>query len=125
MQKSIEKQRSVSYIEYRIRLVKQAIKENIKSRPDTTQNYLVRIDFTEVKSSAREKINEWLVILGKTLTDIAKSTLNNIVKEIGIYHEALQKEMNAIEPIKQLLNVIADIKNKSMDMELRIGEAQE
>jgi hypothetical protein len=33
--------------------------------------------------------------------------------------------MNAIEPIKQLLNVIADIKNKSMDMELRIGEAQE
>ncbi len=121
MQKSIEKQRSVSYIEYRIRLVKQAIKENIKSRPDTTQNYLVRIDFTEVKSSAREKINEWLVILGKTLTDIAKSTLNNIVKEIGIYHEALQKEMNAIEPIKQLLNVIADIKNKSMDMELRIG----
>ena len=31
--------------------------------------------------------------------------------------------MNAIEPIKQLLNVIADIKNKSMDMELKIIEA--
>lgn len=33
--------------------------------------------------------------------------------------------MNAIEPIKQLLNVIAEIKNKSMDMELKIVEAQE
>jgi len=31
--------------------------------------------------------------------------------------------MNAIEPIKQLLNVIAEIKNKSMDMELMIVEA--
>jgi hypothetical protein len=31
--------------------------------------------------------------------------------------------MNAIEPIKQLLNVIAEIKNKSMDMELKIVEA--
>ena len=33
--------------------------------------------------------------------------------------------MNAIEPIKQLLNVIAEIKKKSMDMELKIVEAQE
>ena len=33
--------------------------------------------------------------------------------------------MTNIELIKNLLNVIAEIKNKSMDMELKIVEAQE
>jgi len=123
MQKQIEKMRSVSYIEYRIRLVKQQIKENIKTRSDFNQNYIISINFSEVKQSAKEKVCEWLVVLGKTLTDISKQTLTNIIKEIKNYGEQLQKEMNAIEPIKQLLNVIAEIKNKSMDMELKIVEA--
>jgi hypothetical protein len=33
--------------------------------------------------------------------------------------------MGAIEQLKQLLNVISEIKNKSMDMEFRIVEVQE
>jgi len=123
MQKQIEKMRSVSYIEYRIRLVKQQIKENIKTRSDFNQNYIISINFSEVKQSAKDKVGEWLIVLGKTLTDISKQTLTNIIKEIKNYGEQLQKEMNAIEPIKQLLNVIAEIKNKSMDMELKIVEA--
>jgi len=89
MQKQIEKMRSVSYIEYRIRLVKQQIKENIKTRSDFNQNYIISINFSEVKLSAKEKVGEWLVVLGKTLTDISKSTLSNIIKEIKSYGEQL------------------------------------
>lgn len=33
--------------------------------------------------------------------------------------------MGAIEQLKSLLNVITEIKNKSMDMEFRIVEVQE
>jgi len=33
--------------------------------------------------------------------------------------------MRGIEQLKQLLNVISEIKNKSMDMEFRIVEVQE
>ena len=72
MQKQIEKMRSVSYIEYRIRLVKVQIKENIKTRRDFNQNYIISINFSGVKQSAKEKVGEWLVVLGKTLTDISK-----------------------------------------------------
>jgi hypothetical protein len=72
MQKQIEKMRSVSYIEYRIRLVKVQIKENIKTRSDFNQNYIISINFSGVKQSAKEKVGEWLVVLGKTLTDISK-----------------------------------------------------
>lgn len=33
--------------------------------------------------------------------------------------------MGGIDSLKHLLNVISDIKNKSMDMEFRINEVQE
>jgi hypothetical protein len=45
------------------------------------------------------------------------------MKEIKNYHEQLGKDMTGIDQIKALLNVIAEIKNKSMDMELKIVEA--
>ena len=47
----------------------------------------MEIDFCDVKIGAREKVGEWLIILGKTLTDIAKQSLTNIQKEIKVYGE--------------------------------------
>jgi len=70
-----------------------------------------------------DKIGEWWNVLGKILADIAKQTLTTIVKEIKNYEDLLQKPMDGIELIKALLNVIAEIKNYSMDMELKIVEA--
>ena len=70
-------------------------------------------------------MGEWWNVLGKILADIAKQTLSTIVKEIKTYQDLLQKPMDGIELIKALLNVIAEIKNTSMDMELKIVEAQE
>lgn len=76
-------------------------------------------------SNALDKVGEWWNVLGKILADIAKQTLTAIVKEIKTYQDLLQKPMDGIELIKALLNVIAEIKNTSMDMELKIVEAQE
>jgi hypothetical protein len=48
------------------------------------------------------------------------------VKDITInYEEELKIEASNIDPIKKLLNVIAEIRNRSMDMELKISEVQE
>lgn len=47
------------------------------------------------------------------------------MKDTQDYEKALKGEMGDIDQLKQLLNVISDIKNKSMDMELRILEVQE
>ena len=41
------------------------------------------------------------------------------------YEEELKIEASNIDPIKKLLNVIAEIRNRSMDMELKISEVQE
>jgi hypothetical protein len=48
--------------------------------------------------------------------------LNNIVKDINEYERQLKTEVHGIDGLKQVLNVISEIKNTSMDMEFRINE---
>jgi len=63
--------------------------------------------------------------MGVILTTLAKNDLTSITKEIQKFDEDLQRDHTTIEEIKNLLEVIAKIRKTSMDMELRIGEAQE
>ena len=125
MQKHAEKSHSVTVIEKRLLILKKLKKQNIKQKPTHYQNSIVNVDYTDVYSNALDKVGEWWNVLGKILADIAKQTLSAIVKEIKTYQDLLQKPMDGIELIKALLNVIAEIKNTSMDMELKIVEAQE
>ena len=59
------------------------------------------------------------------LTDIAKKELQRVKDITTGYEEELKIEASNIDPIKKLLNVIAEIRNRSMDMELKISEVQE
>lgn len=56
---------------------------------------------------------------------IATKELKQIMAETVNYNKALNTDMNAIEMLRALLQVINEIKNKSMDMEFRILEVQE
>ena len=76
-------------------------------------------------ASALDRINDWWSALGKILADIAKNTLTGIMKEIKNYQDFLAVSKEGIDLFKALLNKVAEIKNISMDMELKIGEAQE
>jgi len=125
MQKQAEKSHSVSVIEKRLLILKKLKKQNIKLKPTHYQNSIVDVDYTDVHSNALEKIGEWWNVLGKILADIAKGTLTAIIKEIKGYQEFLAVSKEGIELFKALLNKVAEIKNISMDMELKIGEAQE
>lgn len=59
------------------------------------------------------------------MKQIATKELKAIIRDTEDYEKALKGEMGAIEQLKALLNVISEIKNKSMDMEFRIVEVQE
>ena len=63
--------------------------------------------------------------MGGSLKTIAAKELKSIKTDIDNYEKALGGEMGAIEQLKSLLNIITEIKNKSMDMEFRIVEVQE
>ena len=97
----------------------------IKNKQAYVQNYLVMVDYSEVISNAIDQVSVWFDSLGKILTDIARRELSWVMNETKKYEEKLAKDMAGIEQIKELLNVINEIRNKSMDMELKINEVLE
>jgi hypothetical protein len=66
---------------------------------------------------------DFLKKLGEFLTNLAKTDLARIKEIIREHNEQLNKDMQSIDEIKNLLESIAKIRNKSMDMELKIAEA--
>jgi len=70
-------------------------------------------------------VGVWLELLGNSLKEIATKSLNFIIRDTNEYKKQLGAEMGGIDSLKHLLNVISEIKNKSMDMEFRINEVQE
>lgn len=60
--------------------------------------------------------------LGDSLKGMAAKELKAIMNDTANYNKALNGEMGAIDQLKSLLNVISEIKNKSMEMEFRIVE---
>lgn len=67
----------------------------------------------------------WLDALGKVLSDIAIRDLVAVINETQAYDEKLKSDVQGIDTIKNLLNVINDIRKNSMDMELKISEVVE
>lgn len=124
LQKQIDKSQSTQDIEKKILVFNHYRDLNLQNDSEQ-QNYFVLIDNSEVKESTIQQVGEWLQILGESLKAIATKELKAIMTETANYDKALRGEMGAIEQLKQLLNVISEIKNKSMDMEFRIVEVQE
>jgi dynein heavy chain len=59
------------------------------------------------------------------LKEIASKELTFIIRDTLEYQRQLSPDIGNIESLKALLNIITEIKNKSMDMEFRINEVQE
>jgi len=85
----------------------------------------VLVDYQSVVTDAYDKVQEWLNALGKVLQDIAIRELQEVIKETEMYEKQLQTDVQTIDTIKNLLNVINDIRKNSMDMELKIAEVIE
>lgn len=84
---------------------------------------MIYVDYTHVKASLTETVNEFLKKLGDYLTNLAKNDLAKIKEIIKEFNEQLNRDTSSIDEIKNLLDSIAKIRNKSMDMELKIAEA--
>ena len=100
-------------------------KLNIKSKQVQIQNFLVLVDYSAVVSNAYQQVQQWLDALGKVLSDIAIRDLQQVITETQQYEEKLKSDVQTIDTIKNLLNVINEIRKNSMDMELRIAEVVE
>jgi dynein heavy chain len=56
---------------------------------------------------------------------MGEKELSAIKKEIDDYKEKLKENPSKIEALKEMLNIVSDIKNSSMRMEFRIADVVE
>ena len=125
MARTYEKSGSVRDIENRIMRFKLFKRLNIKTKQPQVQNFLVLVDYQAVVSNAYAQVQLWLDALGKVLSDVAVRDLQAVIHDTQVYEEKLKSDVQTIDTIKNLLNVINDIRKNSMDMELRILEVVE
>jgi dynein heavy chain len=102
-----------------------ALRDQTDKQDRTIRNYFVLIDNSEIKNATIEMIDKWLEMLGESLKSIASQQLAAIMDQTEGYNKELIKEIHAKETLQELLEVIAGIKNISMEMEFRITEVQE
>lgn len=121
IQKQMEKEQSTYKIEALIANFKK-MKNEIEILPNQTTSAFIIVDYTQVKLAAYEKIDEWLQMLSKILNDMAFKEYTFINREIIDYTNALDDDPSSIDLLKKILNVITEIKDKSMEMEFRIAD---
>jgi len=121
IQKQMEKEQSTYKIEALIANFKK-MKNEIEILPNQTTSAFIIVDYTQVKLAAYEKIDEWLQMLSKILNDMAFKEYTFINWEIIDYTNALDDDPSSIDLLKKILNVITEIKDKSMEMEFRIAD---
>jgi dynein heavy chain len=124
IQKQLEKSQNTADIERMIVSFK-SLKQTYIAQSNEQQNYFVLVDNSEVKQASIDKVDDWLECLGDILKRMATADLKQIIKETQDYERDMKGEMGDMKQLKDLLNVIGDIKNKSMDMEFRILQVQE
>jgi dynein heavy chain len=123
-QKSVEKNQSTTELERIITNFKQMRDQTCKQE-NTIKNYFVLIDNSDIKNATVSMIDKWLEMLGESLKSIANQELLAIIAQTENYNKELIKEIHQKETLQEFLEVIAEIKNISMEMEFRITEVQE
>ncbi|XP_069353305.1 dynein axonemal heavy chain 10 isoform X1 [Eulemur rufifrons] len=93
--------------------------------PLTKDEHCVRLQLGPLANTVQESAKSWVVSLGKLLNESAKEELYNLHEEIEHLAKNLKKSPSTLEDLKFVLATIAEIRSKSLVMELRYRDVQE
>ena len=93
--------------------------------PRERNAFYVQIYFGKVIEALQRQAKEWLNKYGKVVSSMSEKEYTSILEEIDEYKSLLNNHPINIIYLKKMLHNIADIKNKSMDMEFRISDPTE
>jgi dynein heavy chain len=124
LDKIADKNPSVVYFDAYITLYKN-LAEGLLNYNTEKDIGFVRIDSIAVISGIRARALEWVDDYGEVLRFLAKKEVKAIQDEIKSYHVKFGEIPTSLEKLKELLNAISEVKQKSMDAELKILDIQE
>ncbi|XP_069922194.1 dynein axonemal heavy chain 10 isoform X1 [Oryctolagus cuniculus] len=101
------------------------IASEVMRHPLTKDEHCVRLQLGPLASTVQENAKSWVISLGRLLNDSAREELHSLHEEMEHLAKNLKKSPNTLEDLKFVLATIAEIRSKSLVMELRYRDVQE
>uniref|UniRef100_A0A8C0ZLW2 AAA+ ATPase domain-containing protein n=1 Tax=Castor canadensis TaxID=51338 RepID=A0A8C0ZLW2_CASCN len=98
---------------------------DVMRHPLVKDEHCIRLQLGPLASTVQENAKSWVVSLGKLLNESAKEELYSLQEEIEEMAKNLKKSPSTLEDLKFVLATIANIRTKSLVMELRYKDVQE
>ncbi|XP_034494845.1 dynein heavy chain 10, axonemal isoform X4 [Ailuropoda melanoleuca] len=99
--------------------------QDVLRRPLTRDEHCIRLQLGPLANTVQENAKSWVTSLGKLLNESAKEELYNLHEEMESLAKSLKKSPSTLEDLKFVLATIAEIRSKSLVMELRYRDVQE
>ncbi|XP_021567645.1 dynein heavy chain 10, axonemal [Carlito syrichta] len=101
------------------------IASEVLRNPLIKDEHCIRLQLGPLANTVQENAKSWVISLGKLLNESAKEELYSLHEEIEHLAKNLKKSPSTLEDLKFVLATIAEIKSKSLVMELRYRDVQE
>ncbi|XP_036777654.2 dynein axonemal heavy chain 10 [Manis pentadactyla] len=97
----------------------------VMHQPLIKDEHCIRLQLGPLANTMQENAKSWVISFGKLLNESAKEELNNLHEEVEYLAKNLKKSPSTLEDLKFVLSTIAEIRSKSLVMELRYRDVQE
>uniref|UniRef100_A0A2K5ZE37 Dynein axonemal heavy chain 10 n=1 Tax=Mandrillus leucophaeus TaxID=9568 RepID=A0A2K5ZE37_MANLE len=97
----------------------------VMRHPLIKDEHCIRLQLGHLANTVQENAKSWVISLGKLLNESAKEELYSLHEEMEHLAKSLRKIPNTLEDLKFVLATIAEIRSKSLVMELRYRDVQE
>ncbi|XP_075390744.1 dynein axonemal heavy chain 10 [Tenrec ecaudatus] len=101
------------------------IASEVMRHPLVKDEHCIRLQLGLLAQTVQENAKSWVVSLGKLLNEAAREDLHSLHEEIESLAKNLKKSPSTLEDLKFVLATIAEIRGKSLVMELRYKDIQE
>ncbi|KAF0872101.1 DYH10 protein, partial [Crocuta crocuta] len=101
------------------------IAHEVTRHPLIKDEHCVRLQLGPLANTVQENARSWVTSLGKLLNESAREELYHLHEEIESLAKNLKKSPSTLEDLKFVLATIAEIRSKSLVMELRYRDVQE
>ncbi|XP_069880965.1 dynein axonemal heavy chain 10 isoform X1 [Dipodomys merriami] len=101
------------------------VAQDVISHPLLRDEHCIRLQLGPLAHTVQDNAKSWVTSLGKLLNDSAREELYSLQEEIELLAKNLKKSPSTLEDLKFVLATIAEIRNKSLIMELRYKDVQE
>ncbi|KAM4590913.1 dynein axonemal heavy chain 10 isoform 1-T1 [Odontesthes bonariensis] len=100
-------------------------KEQVMREPLSKTQHIIHLNLEPLAQTIKEMVESWISSLGSSLIKPAKEDLFNLTGELMQLSKKLKQSPDSFEELKSVLGTISDIRDMSLDVEMRFTDIQE